>query len=171
MAGDDVEQKRIVMKRIDDDIGVDPVDGATLAKSWRQAPASQSDCCDRDAETMREKLAAGVKGEASQKPAKSPEQLAALGTTPNHTDIIALNRSLSALDRPDAFFYGGEEIFRDARFGHQAIIDNEQHHQHGDKKRHYLSPAMAGAGPRTILWQDESHNEGGQEHGNCYIQR
>ena len=98
VAGDDVEQKRIVMKLIDDDIGFDPVDGGTLEESWRQQPATRSYCCDWDAETMREMLATAVKGEASKKLEKFPEQLMALGATPDHADIIALNRSLYAID-------------------------------------------------------------------------
>ena len=98
VAGDDVEKKRLVMKLIDDEIGFDPVDGGALEESWRQQPATRSYCCDWDAETMRETLAAAVKGEASQKLEKFPEQLMALGATPSHADIIALNRSLYALD-------------------------------------------------------------------------
>ena len=98
VAGDDVEQKRLVTKLIDDEIGFDPVDGGSLEESWRQQPATRAYCCDWDAEKMREMLAAAVKGEASQKLEKFPEQLAALGATPSHADIIALNRSLYGLD-------------------------------------------------------------------------
>ena len=98
VAGDDVDQKRLVMKLIDDDIGFDPVDGGTLEESWRQQPCTRSYCCDWDAETMREKLAAAVKGEASKILEKFPEQLMSLGATPDHADVIALNRGLYPSD-------------------------------------------------------------------------
>ena len=98
VAGDDAEQKRLVMNLIDDEFGFDPVDGGSLEESWRQQPCTRAYCCDWDAETMREMLAAAVKGEASKKLEKFPEQLMALGATPDHADIIALNRSLYAID-------------------------------------------------------------------------
>lgn len=94
VAGDDVEQKRTVIGLVDE-IGFDPVDGATLDESWRQQPSTPAYCCDWDAETMRKALAAAVEGEAPRKRAQLPEQFGALGATPSHTDIVALNRSLN----------------------------------------------------------------------------
>lgn len=94
VAGDNAQQKRIVMNLIDEDLGFDPVDGGSIEESWRQQPATPSYCCDWDAKTMRETLAAAVPGEAARKLEKFPEQLAALGSSPSHADVIALNRSL-----------------------------------------------------------------------------
>lgn len=97
VAGDDVAQKRTV-KGLIDDIGFDPVDGGTLRESWRQQPSTPAYCCDWDAETMRRALAAAVKSEAAEKRDQLAEHFAALGSTPTHAEIVALNRSQNLVD-------------------------------------------------------------------------
>ena len=64
VAGDD-RGKQIVMRLINE-MGFDPVDGGTLAESWRQEPLTPAYCCDYDADTTRRGLAAAVKGKAPQ---------------------------------------------------------------------------------------------------------
>lgn len=94
VAGDDLSQKQIVMNLIDTDIGFDPVDSGTLKESWRQQPCTPSYCCDWTAEIMKEKLAVAVKGEAERKRAGFYKKMIELGENAEHSDVIALNRSL-----------------------------------------------------------------------------
>lgn len=63
VAGDDARGKQIVMRLINK-IGFDPVDGGSLADSWRQEPLTPAYCCDYDADKTRHGLAAAVKGKA-----------------------------------------------------------------------------------------------------------
>lgn len=63
VAGDDGRGKQIVMRLINE-IGFDPVDGGSLAESWRQEPLTPAYCCDYDAGKTRRGLAAAVKGKA-----------------------------------------------------------------------------------------------------------
>ena len=63
VAGDDGRGKQIVMRLINE-IGFDPVDGGSLAESWRQEPLTPAYCCDYDADKTRRGLAAAVKGKA-----------------------------------------------------------------------------------------------------------
>ncbi|RUO33791.1 NADPH-dependent F420 reductase [Aliidiomarina soli] len=94
VAGEDVEQKRIVMGLVNE-TGFDPVDGGSLDDSWRQQPSTPAYCCDWGAETMRRALPAAVENEAPRKRAQLPEQFGTLGENPTHSDIVALNRSLN----------------------------------------------------------------------------
>ncbi|MFF4889406.1 NADPH-dependent F420 reductase [Micromonospora chersina] len=57
VAGDDAEAKRVVMQLVDD-LGFDPVDGGTLDESWRQQPDTPVYGTDRDADGVRQGLAA-----------------------------------------------------------------------------------------------------------------
>ncbi|MFG1722204.1 NADPH-dependent F420 reductase [Micromonospora chalcea] len=57
LAGDDADAKRIVMGLVDD-LGFDPVDAGTLDESWRQQPDTPVYGTDRDADGVREGLAA-----------------------------------------------------------------------------------------------------------------
>ncbi|MBC8992564.1 MULTISPECIES: NADPH-dependent F420 reductase [Micromonospora] len=57
VAGDDADAKRIVMGLVDD-LGFDPVDAGTLDESWRQQPDTPVYGTDRDADGVREGLAA-----------------------------------------------------------------------------------------------------------------
>ncbi|MEW2543379.1 NADPH-dependent F420 reductase [Micromonospora chalcea] len=57
VAGDDADAKRIVMGLVDD-LGLDPVDAGTLDESWRQQPDTPVYGTDRDADGVREGLAA-----------------------------------------------------------------------------------------------------------------
>lgn len=96
VAGDDVRTKQITMELVDQ-TGFDPVDAGSLEESWRQQPSTPAYCCDFDAETMRKALAAAVKGDAPRKRDQMPEFFAKLGPNPSHADVIAMNRTLSAL--------------------------------------------------------------------------
>lgn len=98
VAGDDVSQKTLVMKLVDD-VGFDPVDSASLEDSWRQQPCTPAYCCDYTADQMRPALAAAVKGAAAQKReefnARLPELFA---KNPSHADVVAFNRNFNAVN-------------------------------------------------------------------------
>ena len=63
VAGDDPRAKQIVMGLVND-MGFDPVDGGSLAESWRQQPSTPAYCCDYGAQKTREGIRAAVKGKA-----------------------------------------------------------------------------------------------------------
>ena len=63
VAGDDVVSKCIAMELVDE-TGFDPVDGGSLAESWRQQPSTPAYCCDYDAIRTLAGLRAAVKGKA-----------------------------------------------------------------------------------------------------------
>lgn len=63
VAGDDARGKQIVMRLVNE-TGFDPVDGGSLAESWRQEPLTPAYCCDYDAAMTRRGLAAAVRGKA-----------------------------------------------------------------------------------------------------------
>jgi predicted dinucleotide-binding enzyme len=98
VAGDDVSQKTLVMKLVDD-VGFDPVDSASLEDSWRQQPCTPAYCCDYTADQMRPALVAAVKGAAAQKReefnARLPELFA---KNPSHAEVVAFNRNFNAVN-------------------------------------------------------------------------
>jgi len=51
VAGDDTEQKEVIMKLIDE-IGFDAIDGGLLSESWRQQPGEPAYCQDLDKEQL-----------------------------------------------------------------------------------------------------------------------
>lgn len=55
VAGNDEEQKQVVMKLIDE-IGFDAIDGGLLADSWRQQPGEPAYCQDLDQENLKAAL-------------------------------------------------------------------------------------------------------------------
>jgi len=55
VAGDDAEQKQIVMKLIDK-IGFDAIDGGLLSESWRQQPEEPAYCQDLEKEYSKAAL-------------------------------------------------------------------------------------------------------------------
>ncbi|MDG4804185.1 NAD(P)-binding domain-containing protein [Micromonospora sp. WMMD980] len=57
VAGDDADAKQVVMGIVDE-LGFDPVDAGTLDESWRQQPDTPVYGADRDADGVREGLAA-----------------------------------------------------------------------------------------------------------------
>jgi hypothetical protein len=57
VAGDDPKAKRAVMD-LADELGFDPVDAGGLQESWRQQPGTPVYAADRNAEGVREALAA-----------------------------------------------------------------------------------------------------------------
>ena len=97
VAGDDVRSKQIVMDVVNE-TGFDPVDAGSLDESWRQQPGTPAYCCDYDAETTREGLAAAVKGGAPKKLEHFIDLYRQRGSNMTHPDIVAMNRSLNPLD-------------------------------------------------------------------------
>ncbi|CAD9219982.1 3-hydroxyisobutyrate dehydrogenase [Burkholderia cenocepacia] len=97
VAGDDDNAKRITMALVDA-VGFDPVDAGSLDESWRQQPSTPAYCCDWDAPTMRDALAAAIVGDATAKRDRMPELFAKLGPAPSHDDIIAMNRAANAVE-------------------------------------------------------------------------
>ncbi|MEV0001442.1 NAD(P)-binding domain-containing protein [Micromonospora sp. NPDC050980] len=57
VAGDDADAKQVVMGLVDE-LGFDPVDAGTLDESWRQQPDTPVYGTDRDADGVRDGLAA-----------------------------------------------------------------------------------------------------------------
>lgn len=96
VAGADGAPKTTVMDLVDA-VGFDPVDGGSLAQSWRQQPGTPGYCCDYDADTLRKALEVAEPGAA---PARRDE-ITRILTTPGQAvgpdDILALNRSLNAV--------------------------------------------------------------------------
>ncbi|WP_460044554.1 NADPH-dependent F420 reductase [Pseudomonas sp. S2_H01] len=97
VAGDDRGAKETVMSLVNQ-VGFDPVDGGSLAESWRQQPSTPCYCCDYDADTMRKALSLAVKGQAAAKRDELPRDFKWLGPNPSHEDVVAMNRSFNPLD-------------------------------------------------------------------------
>lgn len=55
VAGDDAEQKKIVMQLVDE-IGFDPIDGGLLSESWRQQPGEPAYCQNLNKEKLNDAL-------------------------------------------------------------------------------------------------------------------
>ena len=102
VAGDDARAKQIVMGLVND-MGFDPVDGGSLAESWRQQPSTPAYCCDYDAQKTREGIGAAVKGKAETiRDTAWREKYGRLfagkpAYADVHADVIAMNRSLNPL--------------------------------------------------------------------------
>ncbi|TGN61970.1 3-hydroxyisobutyrate dehydrogenase [Paracoccus liaowanqingii] len=92
VAGDNPTSMNLVMGLVDE-IGFDPVDAGPLASSWRQQPGTPAYCCDDDAVTMREYLAAAVPGRAPARRDALMAKFASFETFPSHNEMVALNRS------------------------------------------------------------------------------
>jgi len=96
VAGDDEAAKKIAMAIVNE-VGFDPIDGGSLAESWRQQPLTPSYCCDFDEPTMRKALDAAVKGEAPTRWSIFINKMAALEPNSTHADRVAMNRSFAPL--------------------------------------------------------------------------
>ncbi|WP_442967885.1 NADPH-dependent F420 reductase [Rhizobium sp. GR12] len=96
VAGDDDAAKKIAMAIVNE-VGFDPVDGGSLAESWRQQPLTPGYCCDFDAPTMRRALDAAAKGEAPTRWPAFKSKMATLGPDSTHEDRVAMNRSFVPL--------------------------------------------------------------------------
>lgn len=96
VAGNDVRAKQTAMVLVNQ-TGFDPVDAGSLEESWRQQPSTPSYCCDYDADTMREALAAATPGTAPKKRDQLPELFGKLGPNPSHADVVAMNRKANSV--------------------------------------------------------------------------
>ncbi|VXC26144.1 3-hydroxyisobutyrate dehydrogenase [Nocardioides sp. AX2bis] len=96
VAGADGPAKQRVMELVDT-VGFDPVDGGTLAQSWRQQPGTPGYCCDYDAETLRRALEVAEPGTAPARRDEITRTLTAPGQAVGFADILALNRSFNAV--------------------------------------------------------------------------
>jgi len=96
VAGDDVRSKQTAMQLVNQ-TGFDPVDAGPLEDTWRQQPSTPSYCCDYDADTMRQALAAAIPGVAPMKRDQLPEHFGQLGSNPSHADMVAMNRKVNAV--------------------------------------------------------------------------
>lgn len=102
VAGDEARGKRMVMGLVNE-TGFDPVDGGSLAESWRQQPSTPAYCCDYDVAKTLAGIQAAIKGKAEQLRdhqwregygrihANRPTHAEA------HADVIAMNRALNPL--------------------------------------------------------------------------
>ena len=102
VAGDDPLGKSVVMGLIND-MGFDPVDGGSLADSWRQQPSTPAYCCDYDAATTQRGISAAVKGKAEKirDTAWRAKYSRLFADRPAYADVhaavIAMNRSFNPL--------------------------------------------------------------------------
>ena len=102
VAGDDVRGKQIVMGLVND-TGFDPVDGGSLAESWRLQPSTPAYACDYDAEKTREGIRLAVKGKAEKiRDTEWRERYGRLVATELtqaelHSAFIEMNRSFNPL--------------------------------------------------------------------------
>lgn len=103
VAGDDAGDKDIVMDLVNQ-TGFDPVDGGSLAESWRQQPLTPAYCCDYGEAKTREGIRAAVRGKAETiRDTEWREKYGRLfGDKPVagaevHPQVIALNRSFNPL--------------------------------------------------------------------------
>lgn len=90
VAGDEPADMELVLGLVDD-TGFDPVDAGPLASSWRQQPGNPAYCCDDNAESMAEQLAAAVPGRGPLIRDAVMARLASFETF--HDQVVALNRS------------------------------------------------------------------------------
>lgn len=97
VAGDDEAAKQVVMGLVDQ-IGFDPVDGGVLAQSWRQQPSTPAYCCDFDAESTKQGLAAANKDATPQRRDALIAHLQSLEAYPEHDELVRLNRRFNAAD-------------------------------------------------------------------------
>lgn len=102
VAGDEAQAKQIVMSLVNE-TGFDPVDGGSLAESWRQQPSTPAYCCDYGAAQTRHGLAAAIRGKAAairdKEWLENHRRLFAGNPTyaEVHADQIAANRALNPL--------------------------------------------------------------------------
>jgi predicted dinucleotide-binding enzyme len=102
VAGDDPTGKATAMQLVNA-AGFDPVDGGTLAESWRQQPSTPAYCCDYDATDTLRGLGAAIKGQAAHirdtlwREGYLPLFAANPPLAEVHPKVIALNRSLNPL--------------------------------------------------------------------------
>jgi hypothetical protein len=65
VAGDSAKAKALVSRLIDD-LGFDPVDGGSLAESWRQQPGTPAYCRDLGTDDLRQALADAEPGRVAE---------------------------------------------------------------------------------------------------------
>jgi predicted dinucleotide-binding enzyme len=94
VAGGNAKAKQTAMEFVNQ-TGFDPADAGSLEESWGQQPSTPVYCCDYDAETMREALAAAIPGVAAIKRDQLPEHFAKLGPDASHADVVAMNRRVN----------------------------------------------------------------------------
>ena len=74
VAGDDAQQKKLVMDLIDA-IGFDPIDCGSLSDSWKQQPGTPAYCQDLDKETLKAALEQADDSKREESRAEADEQL------------------------------------------------------------------------------------------------
>ena len=97
VAGDDERAKQLVAGLLND-TGFDAVDAGPLADSWRQQPGTPAYCTELTAPELTRALAAAIPGTAPQLRDQALAQLMHRETAPSRTDILAINRSLQAVN-------------------------------------------------------------------------
>jgi len=74
VAGDDEQQKKLVMDLIDA-IGFDPIDCGSLSESWKQQPGTPAYCHDLDKEALKAALDQADDSKREESRANADEQL------------------------------------------------------------------------------------------------
>ena len=97
MAGDDENQKQLVMSLVDE-CGFDALDAGDLANSWKQQPNSAGYCCDYTADELRQRRenSAQTPDSVRQNRAYAVGELPKLtGGDFSHENVIKANRMLN----------------------------------------------------------------------------
>lgn len=95
VAGDDAKAKAIAMKLVEE-TGFDALDAGALAASWRQQPGTPAYCTERTAAELTAALQAADPSRAAANREKLIKRFAETGTMPNHDELVALNRAVTA---------------------------------------------------------------------------
>lgn len=95
VAGDDAKAKAIAMKLVEE-TGFDALDAGALAASWRQQPGTPAYCTELTAAELTAALQAADPSRAAANREKLIKRFAGTGKMPNHDELVALNRAVTA---------------------------------------------------------------------------
>ena len=96
VAGDNEEHKKVAAE-LADQTGFDTVDGGSLSESWRQEPGTPGYCTELNATELKQALAEADREKAPAARDYIMAKFARFTTFPSHEEIVALNRSASAV--------------------------------------------------------------------------
>ncbi|MDW9414247.1 3-hydroxyisobutyrate dehydrogenase [Sinorhizobium meliloti] len=95
VAGDDPKSKLVVMKLVEE-TGFDPVDSGELGSSWRQQSGTPAYCTELTAEELKAALEAADRSRAASVRDTLIKQFMEAGATISHDDMVARNRAATA---------------------------------------------------------------------------
>jgi predicted dinucleotide-binding enzyme len=89
--------KQVVMSLVDE-IGFDPVDGGSLAESWRQQPSTPGYCCDYGADTMRKGIASAEYGVAAKRRDEQVKRIVSANPPLSYAQLLEMNLELNSVE-------------------------------------------------------------------------